>query len=407
MRHGWLAALGWAACAAAFIAALSGCDGSLAAERETAAVPAEAPAAAPAVSRAPPSDAWLLDQWRDARRDALANPTRIEPPYSEWGGFLAEEPSALGLEFAALSGQTLELTLARPADDGAAGAALGVDVFRIDDAAGSHFTRLSSVEDARDPIALELPANGRYVVRLQPAPRTGALYHLALQVTAVLPSPVRGKVGETHGGAFGARRDGGARKHLGIDLFAPRLTPVRAVADGIATPSGDPLGGKTVWLATPGVSYYYAHLASQAVHEATHVKAGDVVGYVGNTGNAAHTPSHLHFAVFEWNRGGAIDPEPLLGERRFARAPAEPDYFAPDHRTELAAHVTMHRAPTHASVVIERLHGAALAPPRRAGTAAMDAADESLDWLGRTLVPRAGLVLRAGGGPVELLSGAR
>jgi murein DD-endopeptidase MepM/ murein hydrolase activator NlpD len=99
-----------------------------------------------------------------------------------------------------------------------------------------------------------------------------------------------------------------------------RLTPVLAVAAGRAMPARDALGGNTVWLNTAGTSYYYAHLDRVAVREQQLVKVGDVLGYVGNTGNAGGTPSHLHFGVYRWGRD-PIDPLPLLVGRRFEKEP--------------------------------------------------------------------------------------
>jgi hypothetical protein len=115
---------------------------------------------------------------------------------------------------------------------------------------------------------------------------------------------------------FGAARDGGARHHEGVDIFAPRSTPVLAVVDGRAVYRENRLGGKTVWLNAPGASYYYAHLDRAAITGTERVRAGDVLGYVGNTGNAATTVPHLHFGVYRWGKG-AIDPLPLLGAGTF------------------------------------------------------------------------------------------
>ena len=81
-------------------------------------------------------------------------------------------------------------------------------------------------------------------------------------------------------------------------------------------PRRDELGGNTVWLNTPGTSYYYAHLDRIAVRDQQRVKVGDVLGYVGNTGNASGVPSHLHFGVYRWGRE-PIDPLPLLVGQRF------------------------------------------------------------------------------------------
>ncbi|MCU1244127.1 MAG: family metallopeptidase, partial [Acidobacteria bacterium] len=111
-----------------------------------------------------------------------------------------------------------------------------------------------------------------------------------------------------------APRDGGVRQHTGIDIFAPRGTAVVAVADGIITYIGDqPKGGHCFWLTTEnGSSFYYAHLDRWApgMYEGMEVQTGDLLGFVGNTGNAIHTPSHLHFAINQNDE--MVNPYPLL-----------------------------------------------------------------------------------------------
>jgi murein DD-endopeptidase MepM/ murein hydrolase activator NlpD len=114
--------------------------------------------------------------------------------------------------------------------------------------------------------------------------------------------------------SWGAARDGGKRKHKGIDIFAPKGTAVVAVSDGIVSYIGDqPKGGLCLWLTTEnGASFYYAHLDRWAtgLYEGMEVRTGDLLGYVGNTGNAKYTPSHLHFAVNENDE--MVNPYPLL-----------------------------------------------------------------------------------------------
>ena len=109
-------------------------------------------------------------------------------------------------------------------------------------------------------------------------------------------------------------RDGGSRLHKGIDIFAPRGTEIVAVADGIISYIGDqPKGGHCLWLTTEaGTSFYYAHLDRWApgLYEGMEVQSGDLLGYVGNTGNALHTPSHLHFGINQNDE--MVDPYPLL-----------------------------------------------------------------------------------------------
>jgi murein DD-endopeptidase MepM/ murein hydrolase activator NlpD len=109
---------------------------------------------------------------------------------------------------------------------------------------------------------------------------------------------------------FGDPRDAGRRQHEGVDIFASRGTPVLSATHGVVTRVGETTrGGRVVWVWDPGraLSLYYAHLSEQHVTIGQRVDAGDVLGTVGNTGNARTTPPHLHFGIYERGRG-AIDP---------------------------------------------------------------------------------------------------
>jgi len=111
-----------------------------------------------------------------------------------------------------------------------------------------------------------------------------------------------------------APRDGGSRVHKGIDIFAKKGTPVVAVSDGIISYIGDqPKGGHCIWLTTEsGIAFYYAHLDRWAsgLYEGMEVQQGYLIGYVGNTGNAIHTPSHLHFGINQNDE--MVNPYPIL-----------------------------------------------------------------------------------------------
>lgn len=117
---------------------------------------------------------------------------------------------------------------------------------------------------------------------------------------------------------------GAGRLHDAIDIMAPRGTPVLAVADGrIAKLFDSKPGGLTVYQFDPEekLAYYYAHLDAYApqLAEGTLVRRGDLIGYVGSTGNASPEAPHLHFAVFvlgadkRWWQGTPVNPYPLLG----------------------------------------------------------------------------------------------
>ncbi|HEX8004158.1 MAG TPA: peptidoglycan DD-metalloendopeptidase family protein [Mycobacteriales bacterium] len=109
-----------------------------------------------------------------------------------------------------------------------------------------------------------------------------------------------------------APRSGG-RQHQGTDVFAPHGSPAYAVVDGVIDKWGNGgLGGITLWLrAANGDRYYYAHNSVNLAPVGTHVRAGDVIAHVGNTGNAATTPPHVHFEAHPGG-GPAANPYPFL-----------------------------------------------------------------------------------------------
>ncbi|MES2975668.1 MAG: M23 family metallopeptidase [Pseudomonadota bacterium] len=111
---------------------------------------------------------------------------------------------------------------------------------------------------------------------------------------------------------WGASR-GEGRKHEGIDIFARCGHPVVSATEGIVLSLGEnTLGGMTVRVLGPGRSmHYYAHLADYGAFRAgDQVLPGDILGSVGNTGNARTTPCHLHYGIYVG--GGARNPYPFL-----------------------------------------------------------------------------------------------
>ena len=120
--------------------------------------------------------------------------------------------------------------------------------------------------------------------------------------------------GATFTNDWGVPRAGG-QTHKGIDLFAATGTPVVAVSDGMLFRVGsNPVGGWRFWLRDSwGNEFYYAHLSAfaPAAREGANVRAGTVVGFVGNTGDAKTTPPHVHFEVHP-DGGAAVAPFPYV-----------------------------------------------------------------------------------------------
>ena len=147
--------------------------------------------------------------------------------------------------------------------------------------------------------------------------------------TGVVPAerlrvPIDGVAIESFKGGFEERR--GSRPHEAVDILSPRNTPILAVDNGtIAKLFDSKAGGHTIYQfdATGRVAYYYAHLEKYAegLHDGQVVKQGDVLGYVGTSGNAPPNTPHLHFAVFElddsgrWWKGKALDPYAVFKSR--------------------------------------------------------------------------------------------
>ena len=129
--------------------------------------------------------------------------------------------------------------------------------------------------------------------------------------------PIEGADVERLKGMFAEARDG--RAHDAVDILAPRNTPIHAVENGtVAKLFASKAGGLTIYQFDPTgrFCYYYAHLQRYAdgLRDGARIERGDVIGYVGTSGNAPANTPHLHFAVFElgpnrrWWEGKPIDP---------------------------------------------------------------------------------------------------
>lgn len=166
-------------------------------------------------------------------------------------------------------------------------------------------------------IAISALVTGRTVAVPPPEPAmTVGTDAIIIPVAGVAKAALRDDFEAIHSG----------HPHHAIDIRAPRGTPVLAAVDGtIRKLFESRAGGITIYefdLAAER-SYYYAHLDSYTSNlvEGMRVRQGDVIGYVGTTGNAPPETPHLHFAITQlppdkaWSKGEAIDPFPILVAR--------------------------------------------------------------------------------------------
>jgi hypothetical protein len=189
-----------------------------------------------------------------------------------------------------------------------------LELFRIPADSADPFRPVVWSDSTPGSLSYEPWREGDFVLRLQPELLRGGRYRVSMRLEAQLAFPVEGRTIRAVRSGFGAPREGGRRRHEGVDIFAPRGTPVLAASSGVVSRVRTTrLGGKVVWVrdAERSASEYYAHLDSQAVRSGQRVRVGDTLGFVGNTGNARTTATHLHFGLYR--RGeGPVDPYPFL-----------------------------------------------------------------------------------------------
>lgn len=246
--------------------------------------------------------------WIDAGQNSIAKALRIQVPYKEQGYFPAERVAATAFRFDVVRGQRLNIRLEKtPAAD----FMVYMDLWAFRE--GNSPKAIASADTLNASITVDVDENAEYLLRLQPELLKSGAYTLEIVSGPSLSFPVKTSGRKRIESLFGVGRDANTRRHEGIDIFGPKLTPVVASADGVVTRVGENnLGGLVVMMRPNGKNYtlYYAHLDKQLAVEGQQVKTGDTLGLMGNTGNARTTPPHLHFGIY--TGGGAIDPLPFV-----------------------------------------------------------------------------------------------
>ena len=273
------------------------------------------------LERAGLEETALGRDWMAAARSSIRQPLSVSLPFREAGYFAATEARAVGYAIKLRDGQRLSVTAETNGSDGAP-LTIFLDLYRQTGDTANPLDLVASTDTAAR-LVHEARRDGVYVLRVQPELLRSGDYNVTASTEPSLAFPVSGRDGRAVKSFFGADRDAGARRHHGIDIFAPRGTPVLAAARGVVRSiSPNNLGGNVVWLSDydRGQTLYYAHLDRHNVTAGQQVEVGDTLGFVGNTGNARTTAPHLHFGVYRRGQG-PLDPYPFV-YRSDARPPA-------------------------------------------------------------------------------------
>ena len=256
---------------------------------------------------------YLGQSWTRAAEQALESPVTAVLPFHEDLSFEPHAPRAAAFEFQAVRGHGITV---RSNDT------LIMQLFyRPGD--GDGFRRVSETQEDRElvPLAERLPGQGTlyfeprehgdYILLVQPKPLEAVEATLSVTNQAVFEWPVEGTDEADIWSVFGDSRDGGRRVHHGIDIFAPRGTPILSASSSTVMRVGvRDRGGNIVTLydEARGVFLYYAHLEEHRTQRGLAVAPGETIGTVGNTGNAETTPPHLHLGIYEESWRRPLDP---------------------------------------------------------------------------------------------------
>ncbi len=252
--------------------------------------------------------------WKSAAERTLTDPIPISLPFEEVFYWDPNSAEATGYRFFVRRGLRIEVEISVNSTDSLL---LFTDLFRESGDSVIDWSHVATA-DSTHRLEFEPRRDAYYILRLQPELLRGGRFDVLIREVPSLGFPVSGKDSRDIRSFFGDSRDGGRREHHGVDIFAARHTPVVAPSNSVVRRIGTgEIGGYYVWLydSERSMSLYFAHLETQEVARNDQVEAGQIIGTVGNTGNARTTAPHLHFGIY-------------------ARRPIDPLYFIKETDTE-------------------------------------------------------------------------
>jgi len=249
----------------------------------------------------------LGKDWIAASQQALNKPVEIELPFEESFYIDSTDAFALAYRFDVKRGRRIEVNVSIESRQPVR---LFMDLFRVPVDSTRDWVRVASAPENEKRFDFEPRRDANYVIRLQPELLRGGRCRVIIRKVPSLAFPVPKRDRRSILSFFGDPRDGGRREHHGVDIFAPRHTPIIAPLEGRIRYVGESgIGGNVIWLwdSKRVSNYYFAHLQSFNVKKNDRVEAGQIIGTMGNTGNARTTSPHLHFGIYV-SGAGPVDP---------------------------------------------------------------------------------------------------
>jgi len=243
--------------------------------------------------------------WIEAGQMALEKAVDIPLPFEEAFYWDYRSAEAGAYRFFVKRGVRVEVEIEIQASDSLL---LFTDLFRERGDTLIQRIHVATADEKRNRLEFEPRRDAYYALRLQPELLRGGRFRVSIREVPSIGFPVKGKNSRSIASFFGDPRDGGTRDHHGVDIFAPRHTPVLAPSNASVTRVGEgDIGGRYVWLydSKRSLHLYFAHLETREVERGDQLLAGQLIGTVGNSGNARTTSPHLHFGIYS---NGPIDP---------------------------------------------------------------------------------------------------
>jgi len=256
-------------------------------------------------------DAALGREWLLASEKTLRDTLYVKLPFKESGYFFADRANALSYIFECKKGEHLVI---KAECDSVRKVNIFLDLFSLEtEEKRRTLKRAGFAEQNNLTLEFEVKRDQKFLLRLQSELMRSGRYTISITIRPRLIFPVKGITGKSIGGVFGDNRDGGRRKHEGVDIMAPRGTEALAISEGVVSRrTNNGLGGKVIWIeGKDNKSFYYAHLDEQLVKPGDYVKVGETIGLVGSTGNASASAPHLHFGIYMTGLA-PVNPMPFI-----------------------------------------------------------------------------------------------